>query len=116
MLSPGMVIELADPYVRPRNKPKWHICICPEKKLFLRINSRRFWPPWHFLEAAKNSFLDHDSYVELTQPHFLSDAWNGREIGALSPEEALALAETAQHAPTLTQEQKDLVWERLHHL
>lgn len=110
-----MVIILPDPRVRPKNKPKWHICVCPERRLFLRINSKPLWRPWHFIERKKNDFLDHDSYVELTSLHFFteSELRGAKKVGEVSGPQQLALAEAALEAETLNDEQKDLIWEKL---
>jgi len=101
MLKIGSVYATPDPYVTPRNRIKWHICICPRAKLFLRINSNPVWPPWHMLDEATSTFLDHDSYVELAQLHFLPDAHESEEIGSLTLTEVAALAMAAMEVPTL---------------
>lgn len=79
----------------------------------MRINSNNLWGQSHFLEADKNVFLDHDSYVELSELHFFRDIRAADEIGELTAEEARKLAEATRLARTLSQEWKDLVWERL---
>jgi len=114
-LTIGMVIVVADQRVRPRGKPKWHLCVCPERRLFLRINSRPLWPPWHFIEADKNPFLDHDSFVELTALHFFaeSELRAARKIGEMPTGEQIEVALAAQSAETLNDEQKDFIFERL---
>jgi hypothetical protein len=114
-LSPGLVISLPDPRVRPRNKLKWQICVCPQQRRFLRINSKPLWSPWHYMAASQNRFLDHDSYVELTSLHFFteSELRGARVVGTLSPAEQVDLAFSAREADTLNDEQKDLIWERL---
>jgi hypothetical protein len=48
-------------------KVKLHICVDPERQLFLRINSKDIWRPHHKLVAIPGGFLHHDSYVELRQ-------------------------------------------------
>jgi hypothetical protein len=113
--EPGAVIALPDARVRPRNKLKWHICICPARRLFLRINSKPLWQPWHFIRAKNNPFLDHDSYVELTTLHFFpeSELRSARKVGQLTAKEQVNLAYAAQEAATLNDEQKDLIWEKL---
>lgn len=62
----GDVIRVWDHQTRPP-KIKRHICVCPEKQLFFRINSEPLWPPHLPLKADACDFLDHDSYVELQQ-------------------------------------------------
>ena len=64
MLRPRDVVKLWDRHTRP-NKPKIHICVCPEKQQFLRINSEPIFPPNLIIYEAENAFLHHDSYVEL---------------------------------------------------
>jgi len=119
VLRCGQVIEIFDPWTRPP-KHKWHICVCDQRHLFLRINSRPLWPPHHPLAAARNTFLEHDSYVELRQLyHFRPRAITAalrlpkNPLGALSTGEALALALAARRAPTLSQENSDIVWQNL---
>jgi len=62
----GDVIRVWDHLTRPP-KLKWHVCVCPEKLLFFRINSRPYFPPHLLIRASEAEFLDHDSYVELGQ-------------------------------------------------
>jgi hypothetical protein len=114
-LKPGLVVVLPDPRVLPKGKPKWHICVCPERRLFLRINSRPLWKPWHFIEASENAFLDHDSYVELATLHFFaeSELRAAKEIGEMTGIEKIKLAFAAREVETLNDEQKDLIFERL---
>ena len=64
------------------------------------------------LEEATSTFLEHDSFVELTQLHFLPHVRESEQIGSLTAYEMAALAETVMDVPTLPQEHKDLVWER----
>jgi hypothetical protein len=116
MLRAGLVIAVPDPKVQPRNRRKWHICVCPEARLFLRINSKPLWPPWHFLQAGDNAFLRHDSYVELTELHFFADGHTAAEIGQLTANEARKLAEAARWAVTLSRDKQDLIWENLANL
>ena len=68
------------------------------------------------LDEATSTFLEHDSYVELTQLHFLPNVRETEEIGWLTPEEAAALAKAATHVPTLPKEHKDLIRERFEEL
>jgi len=119
MLRIGDVIEIFDSLTRPK-KPKWHICICDQRRLFLRINSRPLWPPHHEIYEEHNTFLDHDSYVELRQLlHFSEQAVTDalrllkNPIGRIDKNEARQLAMTARNVPTLNDEQKDLIWQNL---
>jgi hypothetical protein len=64
------------------------------------------------LDEATSTFLEHDSYVELAQLHFLPHAHESEEIGSLTAPEVVALAMTVMSVDTLPQEHKDLVWER----
>lgn len=114
-LARGLVIAIPDPRVRPKNKPKWHLCVCPEKRLFLRINSKDLWRPAHPIKAAKNPFLDHDSFVELRSLHFFteSELRSAKLVGEMPTTQQLSVADAAQEAETLTDEQKDLIWEKL---
>ena len=120
MLLPGHVIRVFDPNTTPP-KPKRVICICPQRRLFLRINSNPLWPPQHRLDVSKNNaILDHDSYVELGKLWRFSESDLERAfrradafIGRMSKLEALALAWSAQRAETLSEEWQNLVWERL---
>jgi hypothetical protein len=115
----GQVIEIFDPWTRPP-KQKWHICVCDQRYLFLRISPRPLWPPHHVLLQDGNPFLEHDSYVELRQLyHFSRRAVTAalrlskNPIGVLSADEALALAMAARRAPTLSQENSDIIWQNL---
>jgi hypothetical protein len=119
VLRLGQVIEIFDPRTQPQ-KPKWHICVCERRLLFLRINSRALWRPHHLLVMSQNPFLKHDSYVELRQlfhfgPNAVATAMRLRRnpLGVLNKSEAYALAVAAQRAVTLSQEYRDLVWENL---
>jgi hypothetical protein len=119
VLRIGLVIEIFDPRTEPK-KPKWHICICDSRGLFLRINSKPLWPPHYQLLADRNDFLDHDSYVELRQlcgfSHNAVVAAMRRPrnpLGSLTKEEALRLAMSARRAVTLSEEHKDLIWNNL---
>lgn len=114
-LLAGLVIRVPDQRVNPRGKPKWHICVCPERRLFLRINSKPLWPPHHPILSSKNAFLDHDSHVELTQLHFFaeSELRKAERVGEMTQAEARLLAKAAQDAVTLNQDNKDLIWRRL---
>jgi hypothetical protein len=114
-LIAGLVIRIPDPNVRPKNKLKLHICVCPLKRLFLRINSNPMWEPWHELLAAQNDFLDHDSYVELLELHVFPQAEidKAEVIGEMNIAEMDALAKTAMGCVTLTGEQREIIDENL---
>jgi hypothetical protein len=115
VLRPGSVIRIYDKFADPA-QAKRHICVCPDRRVFLRINSRDFWPPSHRLDFAVNrSFLDDTSFVELRQL-FRFDVGAVRAavaLGRLSRAEAKDLAWSAKRAPTLSEERQDLVWDRL---
>lgn len=115
MLTPGAVIAIPDPRTNPKNRRKWHICVCPPQRLFLRINSKPLWRPWHHLSADENSFLEHDSYVELQSLSFFSESElrQASLVGQLSPVEAKNLALVARTAVTLAKDRQELIWERL---
>lgn len=115
----GLVIEIFDPRTEPK-KPKWHICVCDARRLFLRINSKPLWLPHHQLLADRNEFLDHDSYVELRQLCGFSHGavvsamrLPRNPLGSLTKEEAHRLAMSVRRAVTLSEEHKDLVWNNL---
>jgi hypothetical protein len=114
-LTAGMVISLPDPRVRPKNRLKWHICVCPERRQVLRINSKPIWAPWHPISDDDNAFLDHDSYVELAMLHFFaeSELRGVKKIGDMSRAQQVGLALAAQEARTLNDEQKALILEKL---
>jgi hypothetical protein len=113
-LMAGMVIRVPDPRTRPK-KPKWHICVCPSRRLFLRINSSPLWRPFHQIHQADNGWLDHDSHVELTQLHFFTESELKRavKIGQMSAKEGDALSKAAQLATTLSADHKELIDENL---
>ena len=120
MLLPGHVIRIYDPNIRPPNY-KRHICICPRRRLFLRINSRPLWPPQHQLTLPENSaIIEYESYVELRQlwrfgPSELEHALKrpNNPLGRMTQSEALALAWSARRAETLSEEFQELIWENL---
>jgi hypothetical protein len=119
MVTVGDVIEIFDLYTRPK-KPKWHICICSERLLFLRVNTDPLWMPNYPLMTATNTFLEHESFVELRQllhfgPHAVAIAMREAKnpLGRMSKTEARLLATAARRVPTLNQEQKDLIWVNL---
>jgi hypothetical protein len=93
-----------------------HICVCDVKQLFLRINSKAIFQPVHPLLAVNNSFLHHDSYVELTQlvRHMVYEIGRAEELGTMVQAEARALVEAVKKCNTLSDEHKRLVEERLY--
>jgi hypothetical protein len=119
VLIVGQVVEVFDQWTRPQ-KPKWHICVCPIRLLFLRINSQPIWQPAYPLLKALNPFLDHDSYVELRQllhftPSEIATALQNPKnpLGRLTRAQARDLATAARAAKTLSEEWKDLVRQNL---
>lgn len=111
---PRDVVRIFDRHTRP-NKPKWHICVCDERQLFLRINSEPVFRPHHLLRAANNAILHHDSYVELQQlvRHVADDIVQAEHLGVLTLQEAKSLVAAVEQAETLSDEHKDLIRERL---
>jgi len=112
--APGDVIRIWDRHTRP-NKRKLHICIDPERQLFLRINSEAVFPPTHRLARADCPFLHHDSYVELQAltRHIADDIARAEEVGRLSRQVRAELLVSVRSAETLTDEQKSLIAEAL---
>ena len=116
MLVSGDVIQVFDRRTDPR-KIKRNICICPRRRLFLRINSKPYWQPHHRLLAAESrSFLDEDSFVELRMLLTFSNSEldealrrPGNPLGRLSRDQAKGLAFAARKAETLTGEQQRLI-------
>jgi hypothetical protein len=101
-LISGQVIRLLDTRLHP-GRLKRHICVCPQRRLFLRINTEPHWPPHHRLHHDRNrEILDWDSYVELHQLHRFPQAEIARAtlIGRMSRSEARELAWSASRAPT----------------
>jgi hypothetical protein len=110
MVAPRDVILIWDRHTHP-NKWKLHICVCPKKQLFLRVNSNPFFPPHHPIPKSSNTFLDHDSYVELQGlvRHFAYEIGKSELKGRMSMSEAKLLVEAAWKADTLTHDQKELI-------
>jgi hypothetical protein len=114
------VLAIADHSVRPPGRRKWQICVSAHQRYFLRINSQPLWPPHFKLEVATSPFLKHDSYVELRQlirfsqeeiEKAIEDPAN--LIGSLSRDVAYLLASEARNAVTLTDDQKDIIYNNL---
>lgn len=82
---PRDVVRIFDLYTSPR-KPKLHICVSERRQLFLRINSQSIFKPNHLLRKSSNSYLDHDSYVELQQlvRHMSDEIREAEFVGRLS--------------------------------
>lgn len=113
-LQPRDVLRIWDRYTRPK-KFKYHICICPDRQFFLRINSEPIFQPAHPIAKVTNPFLHHDSFVELQQlvRHWHDDIRNAEYIGRITKPEAKALNKAAQEAKTLTPEYKQIIAENL---
>ena len=113
-VSPRDVIEIWDRYTRPP-KRKWHICVCDHRQFFLRINSNPIYRPAHLLSASNNTFLHHDSYVELQQlvRHITNDIVQAKHLGIISLQEVRKLVESVENAKTLSDEHKQLIKDRL---
>ena len=115
MVAPRDVIRIFDRFVRP-NKPKRHLCVCDRLQLFLRINSEAVYQPCHpLLQADNPSFLTHDSFIELQQlvRHVADDIVQAEYLGAMNMNEARKVVAAAEKAVTLTDEQKQIIRERL---
>jgi hypothetical protein len=112
--NPGDIIRLWDRHTRPP-KVKWHICICPQRQLFLRINTDPIFPPVHPISQANNPWLEHDSFVELQQlvRHLAYEIQQADHLGTLTRFEAESLCEAVKNAETLNEEQQQLICERL---
>jgi hypothetical protein len=112
--GPRDVLRIWDRHTSP-NKLKRHICICPARQLFLRVNSRPLFKPNHLLRKAHNSFLDYDSYVELQQliRHFAYEIQEAEYLGHLGTSEAQLLCASVRDAVTLSPEHKSFIIEKL---
>lgn len=119
-LKPRDVIRVFDNQTRP---PKWKrlICVCPRRRLFLRINSEPIWLPHTLLRQVEcPDFLDWDSYVEFRElaripPREFREALarTDNPLGRLSDAIARRVAFEAQQADTLSDERRRIVWEGL---
>lgn len=109
------MVLVHDRFTRPEKK-KIHICICPEKQYFFRINSKPAYMPVYPLEASRCDFLDHDSFVELNGlvRNSRVDLVGARSLGRLSATVAAELDLAAQLAETMSSDQKDLIRERFY--
>ncbi len=122
-LRPGHVIRLLDEGTRPE-KIKRHICVCPERRLFLRINSQPLYRPHHEIdEHTCPGIVDHKSYVELRALYrhsrmSLQRDWARPDnpIGIISGSVAYAIATAADRADTINEEQRYLIWQNFNNL
>jgi hypothetical protein len=110
----GDVIRVWDRGTHPR-KFKRHICICPDRQLFLRINSRPIFPPHVIIRAAGSDFLDADSYVELQQlvRHYAQEIAEADVLGRLNGTHIRLLCIAVEACDALSQELKEFIVERL---
>lgn len=109
----GDVIRVWDHLTHPP-KLKRHICVCPEKQLFLRINSEPIFPPHLPLKADACDFLDHDSYVELQQLQRLQ-AYHieaAEKIGTLSRTHMRAIVIVLENGGWMAQDWIDFIRNR----
>jgi hypothetical protein len=113
-LRPGDVIRAWDRKTIPE-KHKRHLCVCLEQQLFLRINSRLVFLPAFQLLEMECDFIQHDSWLELTQMTRLHgpDIRDSELLGRLSANVTAQLLVAVEAARTLTRDQKTLIRERL---
>jgi len=112
-LRPGDVIRVWDRGTNPE-KQKRHICICPERQMFFRINSRLVFTPAFQLREEDCAFVEHDSWVELTQMvrGHGPDIRQSEHLGRLTEAVATGLLAAVDAARTLTPDQKRFIRER----
>jgi hypothetical protein len=112
-MFPREVLRIHDRLTRPP-KPKRVICVCDEWRLFLRLNSQPLWPPQHAIFAVNNPFLDHDSFVELSNliQYAEEDCNEADSLGRLSQREAQGIYEALEEWGTLPPAHLQLVRER----
>ena len=81
----------------------------------MRINTSPIYQPAHSILKADNSFLHHDSHVELQQllRHVADDIVEARHLGVLSLQEARKLVTSVEAAETLSDDTKRFIRERL---
>lgn len=113
VFSAGDVVRVWDRLVRPPNF-KIHICVWPERQLFLRINSEANWPPHLLLKARDSSFLNHDSYVELQQfiSLRLTDIDEAELLGHLSREQRHAIVQAVADGGWMSPDHTDMLAEK----
>lgn len=114
MVQTRDVVLIWDRHTTP-HKPKIHICVCPERQRFLRINSRPLFRPHHKLLKKDNGFLEHDSYVSMKNliRHMAYEIERAKPVGILSEEQARLLCEAVRGARTLNDEDKDFICGKL---
>ncbi len=89
--------------------------------MFLRINSSPVWQPYFRITPEDcPGIVEYESFVELTNPYRPSGptlraslARPDNPLGRLGLSIARELAVACQAADTLTQEQKDVIWQNL---
>lgn len=113
-IRPGDVVRVWDTRTHPP-KHKRHICVCAEKQLFLRINSSSIFQPHHPLNPQECDFIEHASYVELTNlvRNRAYELQQAEIIGRLRQRIANDLLDAIQAADTLSDDEKDFIRERL---
>lgn len=113
-IAAGDVYRLWDRFTRPP-KQKRALCVCPERRLFLRINSRPTFPPHLLVRADEADFLDHDSFLELQRlvRYYESDVSAATRLGRVTETLARRICLAADASPALTPDQKALVRDRL---
>lgn len=109
-LKTGDVIRVWDRRTNPA-KFKRHICICPEKQLFFRINSKPLFPPHMILRAIDSDFLDYDSYIELQQlvRHYQYEIEHADVIGRLNSNQIAALSISVSTCTALSEDWKEFI-------
>jgi hypothetical protein len=119
-LKPRDVIKVFDSQMRA---PNWKclICVCERRRLFLRINTRPYWPPHVKIKLADcPGFLEWDSYVELRELVRVSATelrrallQSDNPLGRLSDPVARQIAFAAQQASTISDDRRGIIWEGL---
>lgn len=109
------VILIDDETVRPP-KPKYVVCIEPDRGWFYRINSKGHWRPCvPLIRVPDHMFLDHDSFIECGDPLELDDyiietTLERRKItGTVSRSISAALIQALAQARYLREEDKDAI-------
>lgn len=94
------------------------VCLCPERGLFVRINTRGWRPGSVPIAAGKSHpFLDHDSHVECGAVFELDDYVIDQSldppgkgvIGQVAPHVINALIAAIKAATSVTDEDKDVI-------
>jgi hypothetical protein len=110
----GDVLRVWDRKTRPP-KFKRHICVCPKRQLFLRINSRANFPPHMIIRADGADFLDADSFVELwqlTRP-YAQEITEAEILGRLTVTHVRQLRIAVSACDALSPELQDLICSQL---